>query len=225
MHHVPQNQDAGNPLRHGGRNPHTQRSQPERRHHHNVQSHIDHAGNRKENQRMRGVPVRAQNGGTVVVHHVRRCAGKVGTHIRHRLVQHLRLGPHQRQQRTRQDKTDDRHSHAADQRRQNRGMDGLSRRIVLPRPQLLRYADAGSDRQPEKEIDNQIDQRSAGADRRQRRLTRFGRLPAPASHHHRVGGVEQKLQNSRCDQREREKNNLREQCALCQVAVCPQRAV
>ena len=92
-------------------------------------------------------------------------------------------------------------------------MNGLFDLVILLRAKLLRHTDAGTDGQPEKEVDNQVDQRSAGPDGSKRSLPRLRRIASPTPDHNRVGGVEQQLEYARCNQREREQNDFREQRA------------
>jgi len=60
----------------------------------------------------------------------------------------------------------------------------------------------GTQRKPDEQVDQQVDQRAVGANGGQRRAAR------KAPHHHNVGGVEQQLQNAGCRQRHGKQDDL-----------------
>lgn len=217
--HMPQDQDAGNPLRRGGRDSDSERAKPEHDHHDKIQADVDRARNRQEHERMGGVACGTEHGGAVVINHIRGRADEIGAHIGNCLIQHRRLCSHQGQERAGEEKADNRDDRTAEHGGENRGMNRLSDLVILPRAQFLRHADARADRQPEKQIDNQVDERAARSDRRKRRLSGFFGLSAPTPHHNGVRRVEQELKDSGCDQWEREKNDFGKQCARGQVAI------
>ena len=191
------------------------------KHHHEqqVQQHVHDARRGQKVQRTAGVAHRAQHSRAEVVQHVEGHADKVDADVAGGQRQHALRRAHPFEEGSAEDEAEDADGHAADQADEDGGVHRLLGAPVVARTVVARRHHVRAHRQPQKYVDDQIDQRSRGAHRRQ------GLLARAAAHHDHVRRVVQKLQYARQHQRNRECRHLRYQLAARHVqliaAVCP----
>ena len=194
-----------------GRQRHARNAHAEADHKQQVQQHVHQARNREEVQRAAGVAHRAQHRRAEVVEHVEGHADKIDAYVLGRQRQHALRRAHPRKEGAAEDEAEDSDPHAADQADEDGGVHRLLGAPVVVRAVVARRHNVRAHRQPQKHVDNQIDERSRGAHRRQ------GLLARAAPHHDHVRRVVQKLQYARQHQRNCKCRHLRDQLPVNHV--------
>ena len=82
--------------------------------------------------------------------------------------------------------------------------------VLVSRAQCVRNGNTGTDRQADKEIDDEIGQRAGRADSGQCRLSIFGE----SANHYDIGGIIKQLKYTREQQRQGEHDNFTEERSL-----------
>ena len=152
-----------------------------------VQDHVDHTGQQQEIQRPLGIPYSAQYGGPEVIQHGRGHSQKEDAHIKRSLREHFLRGSHQRQQGIRQADADNQQNYAKNQACKHRGMYGLLQILSVSRSVILGGQNIGAYREPDKEVDNEIDQCAGGTHRRQ------STTACETAYHYDIRRIEQQL--------------------------------
>ena len=91
-------------------------------------------------------------------------------------------------------------------------VDGVLHALIVPRAKAAGSHNVGTQREAHKQVDQQVDEGTVGAHRRQSGAAR------KAAHHHNVCCVEQQLQNAGRRQRERKQDDLLQHRAAGQIA-------
>ena len=186
---------------------------------HEVQDHVYHARDRQKVQRAAGIAHRAQHRRAKVVEHVEGHAEEVDADVLRGQRQHVVRGAHPSQKCAAEDEAEHAHDHAADEADGDGGVHGLLRVFEVARAVIVGGDDVRADREPQKHVDDQIDQRAGGAHRRQRLLAR------EAADHDHVRGVVEQLKDARQHQRQRERRHLRNQFSVGHIQLiavfCP----
>ena len=167
-----------------------------------IQHHVDDAGSGQTVQRALGVAYGPQQRTAEVVQHGHGHSDKIDLQVQSGKTDHILRAAHQLQQAARGAKAHHRQQHAADQAQRHGGMYRILHAFFVPGTKAPGCHHVGTQRKPDEQVDQQIDQRTVGANSGQRRAAR------KAPHHHNVGGVEQQLQNAGCRQRHRKQNDL-----------------
>jgi len=217
-HHVDQNEDACNPVRSGGCNADTERAQPKHKHHYKVEPHVCNTRGRKKDQRTGGVTRRAQDRRAVVIQNIGRHAAKISHHVGYRLIEYGGVGFHHGKQRACHAKSEHREESSEKQRDDHRCVHRSFYVTVLFCTNVMRYANARANRKTKEKVDDEVDQRTARAHRRQRRFAFGWCVAAPLTNHNGVRRVEQLLQKCRCDQRKREKDHFGKKWSVRQIS-------
>ena len=183
-----------------------------------VQQHVHQARERQEVQRTAGVAHRAQHRRAEVVQHVEGHADKIDADVLRCQRQHALRRAHPFEEGPAKDEAEDADGHAADQADKDGGVHRLLGAPVVTSAVVARRHHVRAHRQPQKHVDDEVDQRRRGAHRRQ------GLLARAAPHHDHVRRVVQKLQYARQHQRNRKRRHLWNQLPVGHVqliaAVC-----
>lgn len=201
-HEVRQRQQAGQRLTDVGRQRRALHTHAQHRDENDVQHDIRARRDTEVQQRPPRVARRIQHAGRHVVQHVEDQPQRVDAQVGRRIGQHVRGRAHPLQKRPAEKEAHQRDDDAHERRDRDGGVNSLFDTGVVFRAQKLRYNDACADGHALTEPDNQVDERRAGADRRQR----------PAAHRvaddDRVDGVVHLLQQIAEDERDGKEQDL-----------------
>ena len=208
-----QHQDGRDCLRDDRRQRDARHVHVEHDHEEQVQHHVDDARQRQVDQRAARVADGAQHRGAKVVQHVDRHADEVDLHIERRQRKRFLRRIHPDQECLRHEEAEYRQHDAADQAGEDRRVHRVRHALVVVRAERPRDDDVCANRQPQKEVDDHVDQRARRADRRLCGDAVLGKL----ADHDDVRRVEQQLQNAREHQRQRKQENLGQERAARHV--------
>ena len=124
-----------------------------------VEHDVDDAGDDQEIQRTAGIADRAQDGGAEVIDHKSRHAAEIDRHVQDGFLNDVVRRPHEGEQRTRGNQSDNNHQKTAHKRDDNRGVDGLLHRLLVLCPVVAGGEDVGADGDADKQIDQQHGER------------------------------------------------------------------
>jgi len=181
---------------------------------HEVQHHIDGARHGQTEQRPPGVAHGAQEGRAEVVQHGHGHADEVYLEVEGGQADDVLRAAHQLQQDAGGKKAHHGQKEAADEAQRHGGLDGVADALIILRAEAAGRNDVRAQRQAHEQVDQQVDERTVGADSGQRRAAR------KASHDDDIGCVEQQLQDAGCSQRQGKQDDLLQHGAAGQIA-CP----
>ena len=177
-----------------------------------VEHYIDDAGCGQTVERAFGVAHRAQKGRAEVVQHGHRHPDEIDLQVEGGKVNDILRAGHQLQKPPCGKKADKGQQHAADETQRDRGLDGVADACIVFCAETACRHDVCTQRHSDEQVDQQVDQRTVGADRGQCSAAR-----KPADHHN-VGCVEEELQDAGRRQRQRKQDDFLKHRAACQVA-------
>lgn len=211
MHQAQQHKTRGNALGNDRGQGDARHAHVQDNHREEVEHHVYAPGDEQKVQRTLGIADGAQNGRSKVIKHDDRHAGKVDLHVKRRLADDVLRRAHEQQERFGQQHADENQRNAGDETDRDGGVNRIAQLRLVARADIARRQHVCADRKTHKDVDEQVDQRRRGADRRER-LT-AGEL----ADHNDVGGVEQQLQNAREHQRNGEQKHFSQQRAVHHV--------
>ena len=132
-----------------------------------IEDHVDDAGRKQKIERTACITDGPQQRRAEVICDKSRHAEKIDAHIDDRQIDHIFRRSHPFQQRTCQQISDEDHEDPADDRDADGGVDRLPRVLFIPCPAIARHQHIAADRDAQKQIDEQIDQRTGGTNGRQ----------------------------------------------------------
>ena len=216
-------QRAGLPHQHGGDHAggdglaedggqrHTGYAHPEPDDEHQIQHHVDDAGGRQAVQRTLGVAHSAQQRTAEVVQHTHGHPDEVDLQVQSRQIDDVLRAAHEFQQSPGGKEADKGQQNAADQTQRHGGVHRVLHAALVLCAEAPRCHHIGTQRQADEQVDQQVDERTVGADRRQ------SRAAGKAADNDHIGGVEQQLQNAGCRQGKGKQNDLLQHGAGGQV--------
>ena len=132
-----------------------------------VEDDVDDAGRKQKVQRPPRIADRPQQRRAEIIGDKCRHADEIDAHIHHRQIDHISRRAHPFQQRSGQKVADEDHQDPADDRDADGGMYRFSCVSFIPCPAIARHQHIAADRDAQKQIDEQIDQRTGGTNGRQ----------------------------------------------------------
>lgn len=160
LHQTQDNQKCGNCLGNNGRQRNTCHTHVKDDDKEQVEDDVDHARQGQKVERALGVTDGTQDGSAEVVHHKSGHSYKVDAHIQNRQVDDIFRGAHHFQHRTSQQDADKNQDDAAPDGGQYRGVYRAVDAVIVLGAVIARNNDIGSDRNADKKIDDQVDQRT-----------------------------------------------------------------
>ena len=170
-----------------------------------VQQHVQNAGDRKRRERHLRVADAAEDRGLKVVEQDHRHAEQINTQIQKRVGEHVVRHVQDTEQRRGDELAEQCDGCAAEYRKYDRRMHGALDRLVVPATDGGSDNDIRAERDANEEIDDEADDRSVRAHRRDRHRARIAREVADDRD---VRGVEQLLQDRRGGDRQGEERQL-----------------
>ena len=177
-----------------------------------IQDDIDDACRRQTEQRPFGVAHGPQQCRAEVVQHGHGHPEKVNFQVEGGQVNDILRAGHQLQQAPGHKKAHARQQHTADKAQRHRRVDSILHALIVPRAKAAGSHNVGTQREAHKQVDQQVDEGTVGAHRRQSGAAR------KAAHRHNVCCVEQQLQNAGRRQRERKQDDFLQHRAAGQIA-------
>ena len=129
-----------------------------------VQDHVQNAGDRQRDERHLRVADAAENGGLEVIQQNDRHAQQVDAQVRKRERVHIVRHIEQAHEPGRDELAEDRHEHAADERRDDGGVHGTVHGLTVAAADGVGDDDVRAERDADEQIQNQADDRAVGAD-------------------------------------------------------------
>ena len=129
-----------------------------------VEDHVQNAGDRQRDQRHLRVADAAENGGLKVIQQNDRHAQQVDAQIRERERVYIVRHVEQAHEPSRDELAEDRHEHAADERRDDGGVHGAVHGLAVAAADGVGDDDVRAERDADEQIQNQADDRAVGAD-------------------------------------------------------------
>jgi len=202
-----------------GRRGDAARAHAEHEHKHEVERHVGGAGDRQHDQRRRGVASRAVDRRFEIIEEDHRQAEEVEPQVLQRHAPHLLRHGEKRQEPGRAQLSRRGEDHAAEQRKQDGGVDRPAHPVAVALPDHLRQHDVRAQREAGEQVHDQRDHRCVAAHRR------HGVLADEAAHDRDIRRVEQLLQHGGQRQRQRDPYQFIADRAVQQVELAPLRHV
>ena len=204
--------DSGNGLADDGRQRHTGHAHLEEDDEHEVQHHIDDAGHGQTVERAAGVAHSTQQRRAEVVQHGHGHPDEVDLQVEGRKANDIFRAGHQFQQTARRKEAYKGQQHAADETQRHRRLDRILDAAFIFGTKAAGGHDIGTQRKADEEVDQQVDERTVGADSGQCRAAH-----KPPDHND-VGRVKEELQDAGRCQRQGKQDDLFQHRAGGQVA-------
>ena len=176
-----------------------------------IQHNIHRTGDCQKDKRTARIADGTQNRRTKVVYHRCRHAAEVNLHIKRRLTDDIGRRIHPAKEGPRAGKAYDTDTDTADDRQQHRGMHNLMHAAFVFGAEKPCRGNIGTDRKPDEQIDDQIDERACGADSGKRRAS------GKPSDDNDIGGVIEQLQDAGQHQRYGKEHELWQQRPLTHI--------
>ena len=165
-----------------------------------IEQHVEHTGRGKRRQRRLGIARRAEDRRLKIVQQNDRHAEHVDAQIQERIRENVIRRAQQLQQLGGKQLTENGDRHAEQQCRQNRGVRRAAHRLPLTAPDGVGNHDIDAERNADKQVDKQTDNRAVGAHGGNRHIAQLAGEVADDRH---IRGVEQLREYRRRRHRQR----------------------